>query len=96
MIPNMSTQLGLSESAAGWLAGWNYMGYLAGLFIVWLVSDLRAKDFFYRYGLVVAVLSTAVMAAHGFLRRISRAMAISGGRSVVLVGESFSPCMAKP
>ena len=60
----MSTQLGLSESAAGWLAGWNYMGYLAGLFIVWLVSDLRAKDFFYRYGLVVAVLSTAVMAAH--------------------------------
>jgi MFS family permease len=28
------------------------------------VKDLRAKDFFYRYGLVVAALATAVMAAH--------------------------------
>lgn len=64
MIPNMVSQLGLSESLAGWLAGWNYMGYLTGLFIVWLVSNLRAKDFFYRYGLVVAVLATLVMAAH--------------------------------
>ncbi len=64
MIPNMSAQLGLSESLAGWLAGWNYMGYLTGLFIVWLISDLRAKDFFYRYGLVVAVIATLVMAAH--------------------------------
>lgn len=64
MIPNMQAQLGLSESLAGWLAGWNYMGYLTGLFIVWLISDLRAKDFFYRYGLVVAVIATAVMAAH--------------------------------
>lgn len=64
MIPSMQAQLGLSESLAGWLAGWNYMGYLTGLFIVWLVSDLRAKDFFYRYGLVVAVVATAMMAAH--------------------------------
>jgi len=64
MIPHMQAQLELSESAAGWLAGLNYWGYLTGLFIVWLVKDLRAKDFFYRYGLVVAALATAVMAAH--------------------------------
>ena len=64
MIPGMQAQLGLSESLAGWLAGWSYVGYLAGLFIVWLISDLRAKDFFYRYGLVVAVLATFMMAAH--------------------------------
>ena len=64
MIPHMQAQLDITESTAGWLAGLNYWGYLTGLFIVWLVKDLRAKDFFYRYGLVVAALATAVMAAH--------------------------------
>lgn len=64
MIPSMQAQVGLSEGLAGWLAGWNYIGYLTGLFLVWLLSDLRAKDFFYRYGLLVAVLATALMAAH--------------------------------
>lgn len=64
MIPHMQSQLALTESGAGLLAGLNYWGYLTGLFIVWLVSDLRAKDFFYRYGLFVAALATAIMAAH--------------------------------
>ena len=64
MIPVMSDQMGVTESLAGLLAGWNYIGYLTGLFIVWLVADLRAKDFFYRYGLIVAVIATAAMAAH--------------------------------
>ncbi|MGB1580650.1 MAG: YbfB/YjiJ family MFS transporter [Nevskiales bacterium] len=65
MIPSMlQGELDFSESLAGWLAGWNYMGYLFGLFVVWLISDLRAKDFFYRYGLVVAIIATAFMAAH--------------------------------
>lgn len=64
MIPHMQSQLDLTESGAGLLAGLNYWGYLTGLFIVWLVSDLRAKDFFYRYGLLVAALATAIMAAH--------------------------------
>ena len=48
MIPAMQEQVAVTESLAGWLAGWNYIGYLTGLFIVWLISDLRAKDFFYR------------------------------------------------
>ena len=64
MIPGMQEQMGMSESLAGWLAGWNYIGYLTGLFIVWLISDLRAKDFFYRYGLLVVIIATAAMAAH--------------------------------
>lgn len=64
MIPSMQAQVGLSEGLAGWLAGWNYIGYLTGLFLVWLLSDLRAKDFFYRYGLLVAIIATALMAAH--------------------------------
>ncbi len=64
MIPAMQAQVGMSESLAGWLAGWNYMGYLTGLFMVWLMKDLRLKDFFYRYGLVVVIIATAVMAVH--------------------------------
>lgn len=64
MIPSMQAQIGITESLAGWLAGWNYIGYLTGLFIVWLLRDLRAKDFFYRYGLLVVILATAAMAAH--------------------------------
>ncbi len=64
MIPPMQEQIGVTESLAGWLAGWNYIGYLTGLFIVWLIRDLRAKDFFYRYGLLVTVIATAFMAAH--------------------------------
>lgn len=64
MIPHMKAQLDLNEFGVGLLAGINYWGYLSGLFIVWLVGDLRVKDFFYRYGLVVAALATVVMAAH--------------------------------
>ncbi len=64
MIPEMSAQVDLGKSGAGILAGLNYWGYLAGLFIVWLLSDLRVKDFIYRYGLFVAAFATAVMAAH--------------------------------
>lgn len=64
MLPHMQAQLDLSQTVAGVLAGINYWGYLTGLFIVWLVADLRVKDFFYRYGLIVAALATAVMAAH--------------------------------
>ena len=61
MIPYMGDQIGLTGSLAGWLAGWNYIGYLSGLFIVWLISDLRAKDFFYRYGLIVSVIALSLI-----------------------------------
>ena len=64
MIPYMQDQTGMTESLAGWLAGWSYIGYLAGLFIVWLMRDFRLKDFFYRYGLFIAVVTTAAMALH--------------------------------
>ncbi|MGH1540142.1 MAG: YbfB/YjiJ family MFS transporter [Arenicella sp.] len=64
MIPYMQTQTGMSESLAGWLAGWNYLGYLTGLFIVWLINDLRVKDYIYRYGLFVALVSTLIMGIH--------------------------------
>jgi len=64
MIPFMVDQTDMTESLAGWLAGWSYIGYLVGLFIVWLMRDLRLKDFFFRYGLFIAVITTAAMALH--------------------------------
>lgn len=64
MIPHMQNQTGMSESLAGFLAGWSYIGYLVGLFIVWLMRDLRLKDYFYRYGLFIAVFTTAIMSFH--------------------------------
>lgn len=65
MIPGMLEQVGVddAEGLAGWLAGINYVGYLCGLFVVWLISDLRTKDFMYRYCLFVAILATMMMAA---------------------------------
>ena len=64
MIPYMHAQAGMTESLSGWLAGWSYIGYLVGLFIVWLMRDLKLKDYFYRYSLFIAVFSTLVMAMH--------------------------------
>jgi predicted MFS family arabinose efflux permease len=33
ILPLMQRDLGLSHTAAGWLAGWNYLGYLAGALV---------------------------------------------------------------
>lgn len=63
MLPVMKAQLDINEFMAGLIAGLTYIGYLSGLFIVWLMGNLQVKDFFYRYGLVVAVIATAFIAA---------------------------------
>ena len=65
MIPYMqAAETTMTEGLAGWLAGFNYIGYLVGLFMVWLLRDLRAQDFFYRYGIVIAIVSTMIMGCH--------------------------------
>lgn len=61
LLPLMQQQAGLGVAAAGWLAALNYAGYLSGALIASLISDLVLKDRLYRIGMVVAVLSTAVM-----------------------------------
>lgn len=62
MIPVMQAQTGMGEALAGWLAGWNYLGYLSGVLLVSRLKDLRLKDRLYRWGLVLAVLTTLMMA----------------------------------
>lgn len=61
MLPIMQQQAGLGISDGGWLATINFTGYLCGALIASLISDLVIKDRLYRFGLVVAVLSTAGM-----------------------------------
>jgi predicted MFS family arabinose efflux permease len=61
LLPLMQAQAGLGVEAAAWLAAINYAGYLSGAVVASLISDLVLKDRLYRIGLVVAVLSTAVM-----------------------------------
>ncbi|MES9962115.1 MAG: YbfB/YjiJ family MFS transporter [Candidatus Sedimenticola sp. 20ELBAFRAG] len=62
LLPVMQGQTWLDDAGGGWLATFNYMGYMTGALIAASVSDLVLKDRLYRGGLVVAVLSTALMA----------------------------------
>ncbi|BAL24396.1 YbfB/YjiJ family MFS transporter [Azoarcus sp. KH32C] len=61
LLPLMQAQAGLGVAEGGWLAAWNYAGYLTGALTASLISDLVLKDRLYRIGLVVAVVSTVAM-----------------------------------
>ena len=61
MLPLMQAQAGLGIEDGGWLAAWNYVGYLSGAIIASMISDLHLKDRLYRIGLIVAVVSTVAM-----------------------------------
>lgn len=61
LLPLMQHQAGLGVAAAGWLAAINYAGYLSGALVATLVSDLVLKDRLYRIGMVLAIVTTAMM-----------------------------------
>lgn len=61
LLPLMQRQAGLGVAEGGWLAAINYVGYLSGALVASLISDLVLKDRLYRVGMVVAVLTTAMM-----------------------------------
>lgn len=60
-LPVMLAQTPLNELNGGWLATFNYSGYLFGVVLISLISSLRLKYLFYRINLVIAVLSTIMM-----------------------------------
>lgn len=62
MLPILQAQAGVSDSLGGWLATFNYMGYMSGALIAASVGDLQLKDRLYRLGLIVAIITTAGMA----------------------------------
>jgi len=61
LLPIMRDQAGLSYLASGWLATFNYMGYMTGALLAASISQLKVKYYLYRIGLFVAVVSTAGM-----------------------------------
>lgn len=52
----------LNDAIGGWLATFNYMGYLTGTLIAASISDLKLKDKLYRFSLITAVITTIAMA----------------------------------
>jgi MFS family permease len=61
MLAYMQPQTGMGDALAGWLAGWNYLGYLSGVLLVTRMKDLMRKDLLYRISLLLAVVTTAMM-----------------------------------
>ncbi|MBS0346832.1 MAG: YbfB/YjiJ family MFS transporter [Proteobacteria bacterium] len=61
LLPLMQQQAGLGVAEGGLLAAVNYAGYLSGALLASLIGDLVLKDRLYRIGMVLAVVSTAVM-----------------------------------
>ncbi|WP_428624480.1 YbfB/YjiJ family MFS transporter [Sedimenticola sp.] len=62
LLPIMQAQTYLGDASGGWLATFNYIGYMCGALIAASISDLKLKDTLYRIGLVLALVTTAGMA----------------------------------
>lgn len=61
-LPIMLNETSLDKLSGGWLATFNYIGYLSGVVLISFLSSLQTKFLFYRINLVLAVLSTVLMA----------------------------------
>ncbi|WP_237360657.1 YbfB/YjiJ family MFS transporter [Vibrio marisflavi] len=63
MLTILQSQTGLSQSAGAWLASTNYIGYFVGALLVATIHDIQLKDKCYRISMILAVLSTFMMAS---------------------------------
>ena len=61
LLPVMQEQTWLNDLYGGWLATWNYIGYILGAIVASFVSNLKTKDALYRIGLLMAVITTIGM-----------------------------------
>lgn len=60
-LPLMLNQTELTTFAGGWLATFNYVGYLLGVLLIAQINDLQFKFKLYRFNLIIAFLSTVGM-----------------------------------
>ena len=91
LLPLMQAQADLSDLAAGWLAATNYLGYMSGaLLAAWLESPLWRRRL-YSAGLVVGLLSTALMAltSNVWLWALSRYLGGLSGAAGMLLGSGL-------
>ena len=61
-LPIMLNETSLDTLSGGWLATFNYIGYLSGVVLISFLTSLKIKFLFYRINLILAVLSTVLMA----------------------------------
>lgn len=91
MLPIMQAQTELNDVTGGWLAAINYMGYLLGALIAASVSDLKFKDTLYRYGMALAIVTTAMMATtdNFYIWSVSRFLAGLTSAAGLLIGSGL-------
>ena len=93
MLPLMQEQAGLTTEQGAWLASINYLGYLCGVLISASISDMELKDRLYRTGIIIAIVTTLMMAittdwriwsVSRFLAGLSSAAGLMLGSGLVL------------
>ena len=91
LLPVMQQQTELSTLAGGWLATINYVGYLMGALMAASISSLTLKDRLYRIGIVLAVVTTAMMAVttNPYIWGISRWLAGFSSAAGLLLGSGL-------
>lgn len=88
MLSEMTDDIGLAESVAGFLAAANYAGYLCGALLISLIHNPQLKVRLYRYGLFAAAMTTLGMAAttHEWLWYLLRFVSGLSSAAGVLLG----------
>ena len=61
LLPLMRAEAGLGDAASGWLATFNYLGYMSAALLAARGGDPERRHRLYRFGLLAAVLTTAAM-----------------------------------
>ncbi len=93
MLPLMQEQAGLTAEQGAWLASINYLGYLCGVLVSASISDMALKDRLYRIGIIIAIVTTLMMAittdwriwsVSRFLAGLSSAAGLMLGSGLVL------------
>ncbi len=93
LLPIMMAEAGLTHAGGGWLAAINYAGYLTGVLMASCIGDTKLKDRLYRWGMVIAVMSTAMMgittdftiwAVSRFIAGLSSAAGLMLGSGLIL------------
>ena len=90
-LPLMLSQTDLSIVNGGWLATFNYLGYLSGVLLVSFTNNLAFKFHFYQSCLVIAFLSTIAMGltTHLGLWVVLRLIAGISGTAGVILSSGF-------
>lgn len=81
----------LTISFVGILASLNFAGYLSGSIISIFIKDINVKVYLYRFGIVLAVVTTLILAysSNDLLWMISRVIAGFAGAMALVVGSAI-------